>query len=292
VAIAIDSPSEARAWSDAVRASGERVALVPTMGALHRGHLELIRTAAKLADQVIVSIFVNPLQFGEQGDFDQYPRPLDDDLRACDESGVAAVYVPTAAAMYAGDFSTTVRVGGLSDTMEGASRPGHFDGVSTVVTKLFGATRPDVAVFGEKDYQQLAIVRRLTRDLDLGVEIAGHPVVREDDGLAMSSRNRRLTDPQRRAAVCLPRAISSAIGRATTPGSTVGDVLDVARRVIDEQPLAALDYIEVFDSASLCSLRRFDGAQRRPGAARIAIAARFGDIRLIDNADLFRTWEG
>ena len=260
------------------------------MGALHPGHVELISTAAELADLVIVSIFVNPLQFGEQGDFDHYPRPLEDDLRACDEAGVEAVYVPTATAMYAGDFSTTVRVAGLSDTMEGASRPGHFDGVSTVVTKLFAATRPDVAVFGEKDYQQLAIVRRLTRDLDLGVEIVGHPIVREEDGLAMSSRNRRLTDPQRRAAVCMPTAISSAVERATTPGSTVSDVLDVARGVIDEQPLAALDYVEVFDSTSLRPLERFDEVQRHPGAARIAIAARFGDIRLIDNADLFASW--
>jgi pantoate--beta-alanine ligase len=257
------------------------------MGALHGGHHELIATAAAHADRVIVSIFVNPLQFGEHGDFEHYPRPLDDDLRACDDAGAAVVYVPSAAAMYAPDFSTSVRVSGLSELMEGASRPGHFEGVATVVAKLFAATRPDIAVFGEKDYQQLAIVRRLSRDLDLGVQIVGHPTVRHDDGLAMSSRNRRLTPTQRRAATCVPTAIRAAVEHARSAGSLVADVVGAARAVIDAEPLAELDYISVFDSDSLCPLDHLDDDQRRPGASRVAIAARFGDVRLIDNADLF-----
>ena len=291
VALAIDSPEGVRAWSDAARSTGKRIALVPTMGALHKGHLALIASAAQHADHVIVSIFVNPLQFGERHDFEHYPRPLDVDQRACDEAGVDVVYVPTAAAMYASDFSTTVHVGGLSDLMEGASRPGHFDGVATVVTKLFTAIRPDSAIFGEKDYQQLAIIRRLVRDLDLGVDIVGHPIVRERDGLAMSSRNRRLTDQQRQAAVCMPAALAAALGHATSTDSTVGNVVSAAKAVIEQQPLASLDYVDVFDGTTLCRLAEFDERSRRPGATRVAIAARFGDVRLIDNADLFSTLE-
>jgi pantoate--beta-alanine ligase len=291
VAIAIDTPAEVRAWSDAARASSERIAIVPTMGALHQGHLELIASAAGRADRVIVSVFVNPLQFGEGADFEHYPRPLDDDLRACDDAGVDVVYVPTVAAMYPDGFSTTVNVAGLSELMEGASRPGHFDGVTTVVTKLFAATRPDVAVFGQKDFQQLAIVRRLVRDLDLGVYIIGHPIVREHDGLALSSRNRRLSAPERAAAICIPAAISAALEYAASADSTVDGVIRAARAAITSQPLAALDYVEVFDSSTLCPLRQIDEHQRRPGAVRIAIAVRVGSIRLIDNADLFDAFE-
>jgi len=290
VATAIDSPAEVRAWSDATRSSGERIAIVPTMGALHRGHLELIASAAGRADRVIVSVFVNPLQFGEGADFEHYPRPIADDLRACDDAGVDVVYVPTVATMYPDGFATTVTVAGLSDVMEGASRPGHFDGVNTVVTKLFAATRPDVAVFGEKDFQQLAVVRRLVRDLDLGVEIIGHPIVREHDGLAMSSRNRRLNPQERAAATCMPAALSAALEHAATDGSTVDGVIGAARAAVTSQPLAALDYVEVFDSSTLSPIRRFDDHQRRPGAVRIAVAARFGTIRLIDNADAFDTF--
>ena len=167
-----------------------------------------------------MSIFVNPLQFGEQGDFEHYPRAARRTTCArAKTAGVDVVYVPTAAAMYPPDFSTTVQVAGLSDPMEGASRPGHFDGVATVVTKLFAATRPDLAVFGEKDYQQLTIVRRLAADLDLGVDIVGHPTVREPDGLALSSRNRRLDHEQRRAAVCMPKAISAGLAAARSDRS-------------------------------------------------------------------------
>ena len=244
-------------------------------------------SAARRADRVVVSVFVHPLQVGEGADCEHYPRPLDDDLRACDDAGVDVVYVPTVAAMYPDGFSTTVSVSGLSELMEGASRPGHFDGVTTVVTKLFAATRPDVAVFGEKDFQQLAIVRRLVRDLDLGVEIIGHPIAREHDGLAMSSRNRRLSATERAAAACMPAAIFAAIEHAASGDSTVDSVVGAARSAITSQPLAMLDYVELFDSSTLRSISRLDEQHRHPGAVRIAIAARFGDIRLIDNADLF-----
>jgi pantoate--beta-alanine ligase len=287
VATVFDNPAAVRAWSDATRSAGRTVALVPTMGALHRGHLELVRAARRLADAVIVSIFVNPLQFGEQGDFDHYPRPLDDDLRACDAAGVDVAFVPTAASMYPDGFATTVRVSGLTDAMEGAARPGHFDGVTTVVTKLLAATRPQVAVFGEKDYQQLAVVRRLAADLDLGVDIVEQPTVREGDGLALSSRNRRLDDAQRRAAVCVPRALAAGRDAARSAHSSVADVIAAAARAIDDEPLADLDYAAVFDAANLRPIDRFADEHRQPGRVRVAVAARFGDVRLIDNADLF-----
>jgi pantoate--beta-alanine ligase len=287
VAITFDNPGAMRAWADATRADGRTIALVPTMGALHDGHLELVSRAARLADEVVVSIFVNPLQFGEHGDFEHYPRPLDDDLRACETAGVDVVYVPAAAAMYSPDFSTTVQVAGLSQPMEGESRPGHFDGVATVVTKLFAATRPDHAVFGEKDYQQLTIVRRLATDLDLGVEVVGHPTVREHDGLALSSRNRRLDDEQRRAAVCVPKAISAGVVAARSDRSSASDVIAAARRVIEAEPLASLDYVAVFDSTTLAPVDQLNPDHRHEGRVRIALAARFGDVRLIDNADLF-----
>jgi pantoate--beta-alanine ligase len=286
VAHVIVDPAAMRAWASGLRTQGRSIALVPTMGALHRGHLELIRTARGRADAVVASIFVNPLQFGESADFEHYPRPIDDDLQACDDAGVDAVYAPTAAAMYPDGFASTVHVSGLSERMEGASRPGHFDGVTTVVTKLFAAVRPDLAVFGEKDFQQLAVVRRMASDLDLGVEIVAQPTVREPDGLALSSRNRRLSEVQRRAAVCIPEAIRAAIEQAGS-GSDAGQVVEAARAVIDGEPLAGLDYVAVFDATSLCPVTSFDDHHRRPGRVRIAVAARFGDIRLIDNAELF-----
>jgi len=287
VATVIDKSADMRAWADSIRTSGSTIALVPTMGALHRGHLELIDAGSKLADHVVVSIFVNPLQFGEQADFDHYPRPLADDLRACDGAGVEVVYAPTAASMYGVGFSTTVHVTGLTDTMEGASRPGHFDGVSTVVTKLFSAVRPHIAVFGEKDFQQLAIVRRLTVDLDLGIDVVGHPTLREPDGLALSSRNRLLSKSQRAAAVCVSQALAAGRDAASAGDSSVIQVIDAAARVIDAQPLAELDYVAVVDALTLHPIEAFAVDQHRPGRVRIAIAVRFGDVRLIDNADLF-----
>ncbi|MGA7758351.1 MAG: pantoate--beta-alanine ligase [Ilumatobacteraceae bacterium] len=285
--LVLTHPDEMHEWStDAIRA-GRRIALVPTMGALHEGHLSLVNTARECADLVVVSIFVNPLQFGEPADFDRYPRPIDDDLDACAAAGVDTVYAPTAAAMYPEGFQTRVVAGPLADAMEGSSRPGHFDGVVTVVTKLFAAVRPDVAVFGEKDFQQLAVIRRLVVDLDLGVDIVGHRTVRGPDGLAMSSRNLRLTEAERQAARCIPQAVRAALDRAAERSASVDDVLAAARQQIIAEPAAALDYVTVFDAGRLTEVQLFDPERRRPGNYRLALAVRFGDIRLIDNADLF-----
>jgi pantoate--beta-alanine ligase len=276
-----DTPDAMRAWSLARQQEGRRVGFVPTMGALHAGHLSLVDIAADRTDDVIVSIFVNPLQFDRASDFDAYPRPIDDDVARCRDVGVTAVYAPTARAMYPDGFDTHVEPGALAAVMEGAARPGHFRGVTTVVTKLFGAVRPHVAVFGEKDFQQLAIIRRMTSDLDLGIEIIGAPIVREPDGLAMSSRNVRLDPAQRAAAVCVPQALAAA-AEAAMSGGSVAAVVAAASGVVAAEPLARLEYIEVFDPVTLGLLHELDGAV----APRVAIAVWFGDIRLIDNRAL------
>ena len=283
----IDRPAWLRQWSHTERSGGRTIALVPTMGALHDGHLALIAAARGRADRVVVSIFVNPLQFGEAVDFEHYPRPIDDDIAACEDAGVDVVYAPTAATMYPPHFGTKVHVAAITDPMEGHSRPGHFDGVTTVVAKLFAACVPHVAIFGEKDFQQLAVVRAMTADLDLGVDVIGHPTVREPDGLAMSSRNRRLSAAERAAALCVPAAIAAATRAASTSAATPSEVIDAAVGVIEAEPLAHLDYVSVFDSATLQPLATFDGHHRSAGHSRVAIAVRFGDVRLIDNADLF-----
>jgi pantoate--beta-alanine ligase len=283
----IDTPTDMRAWSHDLRHAGRSIALVPTMGALHVGHRALVDAARSLADVVVVSIFVNPLQFGEPADFTGYPRPIDADLVACAEAGVDAVYAPTAATMYPEGFDTRVVPGVLATVMEGRSRPGHFEGVTTVVTKLLTTVGPHVAVFGEKDYQQLAIIRRMVTDLDLGVEIAGVPTVREPDGLALSSRNRRLTTQQRQAAAVIPRAIAEARRVVCRPAASIHEALGAAEAVVASEPAASLDYVSVFDAATLAAVADVEQSNRLPGRYRIAIAVRFGDIRLIDNADLF-----
>lgn len=280
-------PASIHGWSDRQRSTGRTIGLVATMGALHRGHHELVRDAHSRADIVVVSIFVNPLQFDQDADFDSYPRPIEDDIEACRASGVGAVYAPTAAAMYPPGFETNVVTGALAAPMEGARRAGHFDGVATVVTKLLCAVRPDIAIFGEKDYQQLAIVRRLTLDLHLGVEIVGHPTVRESDGLALSSRNVRLTVEQRQAATCIPRALAAAASHATEPTSTLRGVLQAAHLVLGEQAIGDVDYVNIFDSLTLQPLESIRDEHRQPGMVRIATAVQFGDVRLIDNRDLF-----
>lgn len=281
----IDTPADMRRWSR--ERAGSSIALVPTMGALHVGHLSLIEAAHSFADVVVVSIFVNPLQFGESLDFTGYPRPIDADLAACADAAVDAVYAPTAAAMYPAGFDTRVLPGRLATTMEGRSRPGHFEGVATVVTKLLAAVTPDVAVFGEKDFQQLAVIRRLVTDLDLGVDVESCPTVREPDGLALSSRNERLTPQQRQAATSIPRAIEQARRTALRSGASVDDMIADATSVIDAEPLASLDYVSVFEADTLDVVDTIHESDRTPERYRIAIAARIGDVRLIDNADLF-----
>lgn len=267
----------------ALRAVGNKIAFVPTMGALHEGHRQLMRTARRLPNTVLtVSIFVNPLQFDRSADFDAYPRPIDGDVEQCRAVGVDAVYAPTARTMYPAGFETHVEPGSLADVMEGAARPGHFRGVTTVVSKLFGAVRPDVAVFGEKDFQQLAVIRRMTCDLDLGIDIVGAPIVREADGLAMSSRNVRLDPVQRAAATCVPRALAAAAD-AVAAGADVTAAVAAARQVVAAEPRARLEYVEVFDPLSLCPVTDLAFVAGRP---RIAIAVFFGDVRLIDNRSL------
>ncbi|CAB4362316.1 MAG: pantoate--beta-alanine ligase [Actinobacteria bacterium] len=273
----ITTPVAMSAWSDAHRVAGRRVVLVPTMGALHEGHLALVDEARRHADVVALSIFVNPLQFNRPDDFTAYPRPIDDDLSVCRSHGVDAVYVPTAADMYPAGFETHVEPGALANILEGAQRPGHFRGVTTVVAKLFGAARPHVAVFGQKDFQQLAIIQRMTIDLDMGIEIIGMPTVREADGLALSSRNRRLTSAQRTAATCVPRALDR-IAEACSAGERDTDrLIELARSVVDAEPLARFEHLEIVHPDTLQSL---DTITDRAVAVT---AVWFDEVRLIDN---------
>jgi pantoate--beta-alanine ligase len=284
--LTIASPGEMRAWSRARAAEGRTIGFVPTMGALHDGHLALVADAARRCDEVVVSVFVNPLQFNEAADFDSYPRPIDDDVAACAAAGVAVVYAPTAAAMYPGHFQTRVVPGPLADLMEGPMRPGHFEGVVTVVAKLFGAVRPDVAVFGQKDYQQLAIITQMAADLDTGIDVVGHPIVRDPDGVAQSSRNRRLTAAQRAAAICVPESLAAA-RTAAGGGAEPAAVVAAAADIVAAEPTAQREYTTVFDARTLTEITSFGAADRSPGAVRIATAVWFGDVRLIDNCDLF-----
>ena len=271
---------ELRAAVDRLRAAGD-VALVPTMGALHEGHLTLVREARKQAPGVVVSIFVNPTQFGPNEDLDAYPRQLAEDTQLLEGEGVDLLWAPSAEEVYPHGFATTVSVSGLSGTLCGASRPGHFDGVATVVAKLFNQVRPDVALFGEKDWLQLAVIRRMARDLDLTLPLAdrilGVPTVREADGLAMSSRNRYLSPEDRARAAALPQLMREAIARIEA-GGDVSEALDALRGGLADTGFASLDYAGLADAESLQPLR---DASARP--ARLFVAARIGGTRLIDN---------
>lgn len=273
----LGSPREAHRWSAGEHLAGRAIGFVPTMGALHTGHLALIAEAHSRADTVAVSIFVNPLQFNRPDDFRAYPRPLDADLETCRAAGVAAVYAPDGSSMYAPGFETHVEPGETAALLEGAMRPGHFRGVTTVVAKLFNAVQPHVAVFGEKDYQQLAVIRRMVADLDFAVEIVGLPTVREADGLAVSSRNRRLSSEQRRGAVVVPRALRAISDAVTAGEDDVSTLLERATSVVGAEPLATLEYLQIVDPLTLAPLERIDGQ------ARALIAAWFGQVRLIDN---------
>ena len=260
----------------ALRAGGKRIALVPTMGALHAGHLALVEEARRQADRVVASIFVNPLQFGESEDLDRYPRREKEDSRALEEAGCDLLWMPSPEQMYPAGFSTTVSVTGLSKRWEGEVRPGHFDGVATVVTKLLNAVRPDVALFGEKDFQQLAVIRRLATDLQLGIEIVGVPTVRDCDGLALSSRNAYLNPDERARAVELPRALERA-AEAILEGKPVDRTLQQAARALRDAGFSAVDYVALVDPATLEPL------ETAAGRMRLIAAARIGTTRLIDN---------
>ena len=262
---------------------GLKIALVPTMGCLHAGHLSLMHKAVALADRIIVSIFVNPMQFGPNEDFGSYPRQLEMDCRLAEKEGVHAVFCPDAQDMYGPSFQTKVSVANLSQGMCGADRPGHFDGVATVVLKLFHLTRPDVAVFGQKDFQQLAIIRRMTADLNLNIEIVGCPIVREPDGLAMSSRNKYLQGESRNQALCLSKAILAArrlVAESQTEISA--DTVISQTRELIAQAGAKLEYAVVINKDSL------QNESVITEKSVLAIAAKIGGkVRLIDNARLF-----
>ncbi|MGE5756215.1 MAG: pantoate--beta-alanine ligase [Planctomycetaceae bacterium] len=268
------------------RGGGRVVGLVPTMGALHDGHVRLIEHCRAEAGFVVVSIFVNPTQFGPNEDFAHYPRALDLDRGRCEEAGADLIFAPTAAAMYPrGAASTFVEVPGLSDVLEGASRPGHFRGVATVVLKLFEIVRPDLGVFGQKDFQQQLVIRRMVDDLNLPVAIRIVPTVREADGLALSSRNRYLDPDERRAALVLSKALRNA-ARAVAGGERQGDrVRQILGETIQCEPRATLDYAEVADAETLEPLA--DLAVGRRAVALLAV--RIGATRLIDNAVLLGT---
>jgi pantoate--beta-alanine ligase len=279
----VESAAGCRGLLDQARATGRVVGLVPTMGALHDGHTSLLDRARAECDVVAVSIFVNPLQFGDPGDIAHYPRTLERDLIVCAGSGVDVVFVPGVREMYPSwpsAPSTTVSVRGVSDAWEGAARPGHFDGVATVVAKLFAIAGPCRAYFGLKDFQQLAVVRRMALELSLPVEVVGCPIVREVDGLAMSSRNVRLSAAERQAATVLSQALAAgrtALGTGERSGPALGQAM---RAVAAAEPLVALDYAVAVDAASLEEVVAVGDA----GSLRLLIAGQLGPVRLIDNS--------
>lgn len=274
----IESVGEMQAWADRQRALGLRISFVPTMGYLHEGHLSLVREARSRGDRVVVSIFVNPIQFDREEDLVSYPRELERDRRLLEDAGVDVLFTPSAREMYPDAFVSVVNVERLTDQLCGAHRPGHFRGVTTVVSKLFHAVKPHVAVFGEKDFQQLSVVRRMARDLDFGIEIVPGKTVRESDGLAMSSRNARLDAHGRLAARCVPSAIDAARLAVSRGARAVAEVTDAVARVIATEPRARLEY------AVLCDPQSLEPVERVDAPAQLALAVWVDGVRLIDNA--------
>jgi pantoate--beta-alanine ligase len=275
--LVIDRADALRKQLDAARAGGLRLGLVPTMGSLHEGHLSLVRRAASECDVAAVTIFVNPLQFGPSEDFAAYPRDIDADLGLAEGSGAEVVFVPPVDEMYPDAPRTSVHVAGLTEILEGASRPGHFDGVATIVAKLFNLAGACRAYFGEKDWQQLQVVRQMAADLSFPVEVVACPIVREPDGLACSSRNRYLGPAERTVATVLHRALSGSASALAGGERRGAELRRLMAATVASEPLAALDYAEVCDPATLRPLEAVEGD------ARLLVAARFGSTRLIDN---------
>lgn len=271
---------EVRAACDDARRAGSTVGLVPTMGYFHEGHRSLMRAARAANELVVVSLFVNPTQFGPSEDLAAYPRDLDRDTQAAGDEGVAVLFAPSVDEMYPEPGVTTVHVSGLTDGLCGARRPGHFDGVTTVVAKLFSIVGPCRAYFGRKDAQQLAVITRMARDLDLPVEVVGCPLVREPDGVAMSSRNAYLTDEERAAATVLSRALASAADEIAAGEREAAAILGGVRARIADEPLVELDYAELVDAATLAPIERIDAD------ALLALAAFVGRARLLDNCSV------
>ncbi len=270
-------PAVMRARAEDLRRDGRKLAVVPTMGALHEGHLALLRAARARADIVILTIFVNPTQFGPNEDLSRYPRDEAGDLAKARSCDLDLAFCPDAVAMYPAGAQTFVEVRELQRPLCGASRPGHFAGVTTIVGKLFHITQPHVAVFGEKDYQQLAIIRRMVRDLDFGIEIVSVPIVREPDGLALSSRNAYLSADQRSAALALSRGLAAAEAAVRAGERDAGAIVAAARALLESEPLIRIDYTELRDAVELSSITMLE----RP--AVLAVAAFLGTTRLIDN---------
>jgi pantoate--beta-alanine ligase len=266
------------------RAAGEAIALVPTMGALHQGHLDLVTASRRVADRVIATIFVNPLQFNDPADLDRYPRSEEADCDKLRASGCDAVWIGEMSDLYPNGFATTVSVAGVSEGWEGAHRPGHFDGVATVVAKLFIAVMPDAAIFGEKDWQQLAVIKRMTTDLGLPIAVHGYPTVRDNDGLAMSSRNANLSADERRRAIALPQALEEARD-AILGGAPVELALAAAKARLGEAGFAPVDYVAFVHAATLEPVETVEGERRLIAAARI------GSTRLIDNLSVISDTE-
>ena len=271
---------EMQAFSEEARMQGKKIAFVPTMGFLHAGHLQLIRQARTMGDVLIVSIFVNPIQFGPTEDFKQYPRDWDRDAQLCDSGGTDVIFAPTAEEMYPEGFQTAVSVPLLSQNLCGISRPVHFQGVATVVAKLFNCTMPHVALFGEKDFQQLAVIKRMVRDLDFVIQIIGVPTVREADGLAMSSRNTYLSTQERQSALSLSRSLFKAQELFKSGERNARVLIDSARTIIAREEAAIIDYIKI------CDIETLQDVDTIAKPAVMALAVKIGTARLIDNVVL------
>ncbi len=257
--------------------------LVPTMGALHKGHLSLIKRAKALGGFVVVSIFVNPKQFGPNEDLSRYPRPESDDIAYCEAEGVDVLWMPTIESMYPDGFLTKVSVANLGDGLCGAARPGHFDGVATVVTKLFGQIKPDYAIFGEKDWQQLAIIEQLNRDLDLGVTIIPAPIIRYEDGLALSSRNIYLSAEERQSALSIPRLLREGINKIQN-GDDINMTLSYIEDNLYKSGFSKVDYVSLVDAKTLTP-----STNESKGTLRLLVAAKIGNTRLIDNMAVIKS---
>jgi pantoate--beta-alanine ligase len=273
----IKSVKEMQAFSEACRKQGRTIAFVPTMGYLHQGHAHLMQVGRKLGDILIVSIFVNPTQFGPGEDFEKYPRDWDSDARLCEASGVDVIFAPAAVEMYPGGYQTSITVSQVSQNLCGVSRPTHFQGVATVVAKLFNCTKPHVALFGEKDFQQLAVIQRMVQDLNMDIRIIGVPTVREQDGLAMSSRNTYLSADERCSALSLSRGLIRARELFQQGERSAQALIKSAREIIEKEQGAVMDYIKI------CDIETLQDIDTIAGPAVMALAVKIGKARLIDN---------
>lgn len=276
----IESVSEMQEWSLHKRSQGEKIALVPTMGALHEGHFSLLKEGKRLADHLVLSLFVNPAQFGPDEDFDRYPKDFGGDLKKAEAEGVDILFHPSTKAMYGESFQTFVHAEGLSKLLCGASRPSHFCGVTTVVLKLFNIILPDVALFGEKDFQQLKIIQQMVKDLNIPVTIKPMPTIREDDGLAVSSRNRYLSEKERQAALAISLSLVKAQSFVDQKMGGIEDLLKTVQATLEETKMIRIDYVKLCDPETLQELKTL----RLP--ALLAIACFLGKTRLIDNCIL------